>query len=588
EDLTRAVVEAPAPTMEAVPAGLRETVLARLDARPGMREVAAALATLGDARPLALLSRLTAVQGPALRAALDALAAARLVDLAPGGGYRFRHELYREAVYAAQSEAARRGMHARIAELVEREHPELRAEEPEMLAHHLAEAGRLDDSAVLWCRAGVRERRRGSYAEAVAHLRRAEALLQVIPDGATRDHLELEILVTLGMSEAALRGFATPQVAALHERAVEVARRVDAGPVLYAALDELWRFYYSRGDFTGALALAGLYRDTVRRTSELGRLCASYTSLGSTACQTGRLEEAREDLEVSLALYDTHARVPGTDADAVDPGLTGGACLSTVLCLLGFLDQAHRQLHATLERTETTEARGGTLTRVHVHIEAARMLTHRRDLDEALAHARKAVAMANKLGYASAALLATLVLGVALAERGESAEALELLAPGIDRWRATGVEVHRPHLLGALARAQADHGDPDAALASLDDALTHTGTFGERVYVAELHRLRGEILRAQGGAGAAEAFARALTTAQAQGARLFELRAAMSLYRLRLDSGAAPRAIKESRARVAELRDAFGEGQATADLREAAALLGTARGPAAGRVAPLE
>ncbi|MBM4441220.1 MAG: hypothetical protein FJ027_12455, partial [Candidatus Rokubacteria bacterium] len=522
------------------------------------------------------------------RAALDALAAARLVEPTPGGGCRFRHVRYREVAYAAQSEPARRAMHERIAELLEREHPQLVAEEPEMLAHHLAGAGRLDDSAALWCRAGVRERRRGSYAEAVAHLRRAEALLPEIPEGATRDHLELEILVTLGMSDAALRGFAAPEVAALHERAIEVARRVDAGPVLYAALDELWRFCYSRGDFTGALALAGLYRDTVRRTSELGRLSASYTSLGYTACQTGRLEEAREDLEVSLALYDAHARVPGTEIDAVDPGLTGGACLSTVLCLLGFLDQATRQLHATLERTETTEARGGTLTRVHVHVEAARMLTHRRDLDEAIAHARTAVAMANKLGYFSAAMLATLVLGVALAERGESAEALELLQPGIDQWRATGVELYRPHLLGALARAQADRGELDAALRGIEDALSHAGTFGERVYVAELHRLRGEILRAQGGAGAGEAFARALTTAQAQGARLFELRAAMSLHRLRLDAGAAPRAIKESRARVAELREAFGEGQDTADLRDAAALLETARGPAAGRVTPLE
>src|SRR5205085_6505970 len=137
------------------------------------------------------------LRGAPLRAELDRLVAAELLDALPNGAYRFRHALGRDAIYASQGDAARREIHTRIAHTLERDFPQVVADQPEVMARHLAEAGRTAEAAVQWCRAASRERRRGCYAEASAHLRRAEALLPAIAPGAGRDHLELEIFVTL-------------------------------------------------------------------------------------------------------------------------------------------------------------------------------------------------------------------------------------------------------------------------------------------------------------------------------------------------------------------------------------------------------
>ena len=73
------------------------------------------------------------------------------------------------------------------------------------------------------------------------------------------------------------------------------------------------------------------------------------------------------------------------------------------------------------------------------------------------------------------------------------------------------------------------------AVTQLDDALQIAGRTGERWLEAELNRHKRQLLR-QGHSDAAEGLYRiALTIAQGQGAKLWELRAAANLARLRRD-----------------------------------------------------
>jgi predicted ATPase len=143
---------------------------------------------------------------------------------------------------------------------------------------------------------------------------------------------------------------------------------------------------------------------------------------------------------------------------------------------------------------------------------------------------------------------------------------------GIERLRELGQRFHLPYLQGLLAKAQADEGKLNIALAELDHVLTETSTTEERWSDAELHRTRGEILRKcdpTNTAPAEEAFLTAIAIAQQQKARSFELRAAMSMARLWRDQGKRD----EARDLLAPVYGWFTEGFDTLDLKEAKALL---------------
>jgi predicted ATPase len=135
-----------------------------------------------------------------------------------------------------------------------------------------------------------------------------------------------------------------------------------------------------------------------------------------------------------------------------------------------------------------------------------------------------------------------------------------------------------------LADAYAKTGQPGEGLKVLDEALDAVNDTGEGWWETELHRLRGELLRAkrarqvQAGGKAevkveieAEAcFHRAIEVARRQEAKSWELRAALSLSRLLQKQGKQ----EEARQLLAEIYDWFTEGFGTADLQQARALLG--------------
>jgi predicted ATPase len=126
-----------------------------------------------------------------------------------------------------------------------------------------------------------------------------------------------------------------------------------------------------------------------------------------------------------------------------------------------------------------------------------------------------------------------------------------------------------PYYIALLARACAIAGQSEEAVTLLDDALEIGERTGERQFAAELNRHKGKLLRQGYSKSAEELYRKALSIATEQEAKLWELRAAMSLARLRRDQG---RHI-EARDLLAPVYGWFTEGFATPDLKEAKALL---------------
>jgi predicted ATPase len=147
---------------------------------------------------------------------------------------------------------------------------------------------------------------------------------------------------------------------------------------------------------------------------------------------------------------------------------------------------------------------------------------------------------------------------------------MSLLRSGSTAYRSTGAAMWMPHYTVLLAGACEIAGQVDEALTLLDEALHIVERTGERWFAAELNRLKGQLLLRQGHAEAAEElYRKALRIAREQEAKLWQLRAAMSLARLRRDQGWRT----EARDLLAPVYGWFTEGFDTSDLREAKTLL---------------
>ncbi|MEO8178818.1 MAG: hypothetical protein ABI895_08300 [Deltaproteobacteria bacterium] len=167
--------------------------------------------------------------------------------------------------------------------------------------------------------------------------------------------------------------------------------------------------------------------------------------------------------------------------------------------------------------------------------------------------------------------------GVLQAERGDLESGIDKLQRGGAAFSATGSLPHNGQLSCRMAAAYRKLGQPQQALRLLNAALPRERAERDQMWEAEVFRLKGELLAEQEQCGesagkpaeqdlSAESCSRqAIAISTAQGARLLELRAAVSLARYLLRQGQAA----QGRARLADVYSWFTEGLDTADLKEA-------------------
>ena len=127
-----------------------------------------------------------------------------------------------------------------------------------------------------------------------------------------------------------------------------------------------------------------------------------------------------------------------------------------------------------------------------------------------------------------------------------------------------------PYHIALLAAACEIAGQDEEAVTLLDEALQIVEITRERWFAAEIYRQKGQLLRRQGHAEAAEElYRKALSISEEQEAKLWELRAAVSLARLWRDQGRRA----EAHDLLAPVYGWFTEGFDTPDLKEARVML---------------
>jgi class 3 adenylate cyclase/predicted ATPase len=580
EEVTRLLVERGAQGgVQAIPPTLQQSLAARLDRLGPAREVAQIGAVLGRDFTYTLLRDIAEADESALQASLDRLTEADLLFVEgspPQANYRFKHALIQDAAYDSLLKTRRQALHRRAAELL-RDNPDHGTAEPEAIAHHFTQAG-LDDLAIEWWgKAGDQALRRSAFQEAIAHLGKAiemadkagEAARRVTRGPAAPSKRLTQMQVAYGNALLAARGQGAPETTAAFARARESASGDKDAPERLAADYGLWVGSYTRGELPSMRTHAAAFLSDVAARPDSSEAGVAHRAAGTTCWFAGEYREAQDHLERALALFQ-----PGRDDDlafrfGADPGVGAMAYLATALWPLGEVDRAV----SLIDRMQT---RIVDLTHVVTlavgRLQAALFELMRGDTARAAPNALELARLAREHDLSLFRAYSVFLEGWVTAASGAFGSGLEHMRRGVGLLREQNVLLFDGLLKIALAEVETRAGDPDRALAILDEALATGGRAGNRAFEAELNRARGEILRECDPANptrAEEALLTAIAVAKQQATRSFEVRAALALAKLYRATGRDA----DAHAALAPALEGFAPTPELPEIIEAQALL---------------
>jgi predicted ATPase len=282
----------------------------------------------------------------------------------------------------------------------------------------------------------------------------------------------------------------------------------------------------------------------------------------------GELAVCRDEFHQVLALYD-----PERDASIPTPVnqfASSSAIFACALWLSGYPERSARMQERAFGYAAEIKL---PLTTGYVHSEAGAHLEQLRgNLDAVLAHTNVLTTLMREHGMTTWHGLVSIFEGWTMSWSGSAEHGISLMERGLEYRELNSTKGDHPYFVSLIAQVHARNGNVDAALAICGEARERAQQTEEHVWLAEIHRIEGEIRRAVAGcplAAAEDCFRKALDVSRRQGAKMFELRSATSLARLWRDQGK----IAEARDLLASIYGWFTEGFDTVDLKAAKVLL---------------
>jgi predicted ATPase/DNA-binding winged helix-turn-helix (wHTH) protein len=382
--------------------------------------------------------------------------------------------------------------------------------------------------------------------------------------------LRMQLYIAFGIALVQLRG-AELDIGPILSKGLEIAESINDVDAELRALWAKWTYLDHKGEHRAAQPLAQRFSQVAHGKGDGADILVGERLLGYTAHYLGNQMEARRRLDRVVESY----IAPGGQRHVIwfqhDQHVIARIMLARVLCFQGLLDQARRNAAACLNQARTLQniptlryVLGWGLCPVSLLIgdleAAAESVAMLVDLA-----ARRRLPFWRTVGHALEGTLAI--------RRGEFVTGSALLRGALDA--RPGWLIRFPDFLGALAEGLVGLGQSSEALSTIEQALESTERGEAHWYLAELLRIKGELLLQADGnqIGAEVCFRQALDLAQGQGALLWQLRSATSFARLRLRQDQ----LEQAKRVLAPVYDQFSEGFDAADLRTARAILESVR-----------
>ena len=408
------------------------------------------------------------------------------------GRFRFVHTVYRHVLYDRMSASRRMQLHQSIGRCGEELYGERANEIAAELAMHFEQAGDHERAARYLRQAGINAMHRSAYREAIAASRRGLELLAALPDSTDRALQELRLQITLGVPLIATQGYAQQEVGTIYARARALCDRLGITPEMPQVLWGLWLFHTLRAELSAALRIAGELLQLAERVPYPGIAMRGHWAMGITHTHQGDFHLALEHFDKALALYDPDRSVDDV-IDALDPGVA-------VRCFAGwclwFTGQPDRALVRVEEAVALARHRSEPQGLAHALVFAALLHQLRRERPSAQQCAEAAMVLAGEHGLVLYGAAARIVRGWALIGRVDGPGAENEMRLGLAAWQATDAQLMRPQFLALLAEACAASNRQAEAVRILDEALTLAESTGERMYEAEIRRLRADCVAA--------------------------------------------------------------------------------------------
>ena len=352
--------------------------------------------------------------------------------------------------------------------------------------------------------------------------------------------------------------------------ALQVADALDDVDLKLRALWAMWTYRFNNGEHLAAQPLAERFSDLALHAGRPADVFVANRLMGNTMHFLGDQLEARRYYEHLLDLYVAPSDHRHSMLFNFDQRLLARTMLSRVLWLQGFLDQAKDNAEASLADASAADHERSLYMSYVLGNAICLIALMTGDLVSASQSIDMLVEYAASHGWKSRA---PCLKGVLLVKRGEFATGSMYLRAALDSFDRDEFVMRNPEYLGVLAEGLAGIGQIAEGLTTIDHALDQSDREGCRWCIAELIRIKGELLLQQAGdpsfSSAEDCFLRALEVARQQGALFWELRAALSLARLRIRQ----EQMNEARKILAPVYDRFTEGFQTVDLSSARALL---------------
>ncbi len=512
---------------------------ARLDRLAPVKEIAQIGAAISREFSYPLLRAVAGRDEPALHAALAQLEEAELLFRSgepPEARYTFKHALVQDTAYETLLRSRRQILHRQIADVLRGEFAVVAAAEPELVAHHLTQAG-LDEPAIEWWgKAGDQALRRSAFKEAAAHLGKAIELADKLaapapnaPRGIDRLHLQ----TSLGNALIWAKGYQAPETSAAFARARELASREEDASERFSAYYGLWAGHLNRSEPALLREMADLFLGEATARPDCLEALVGHRTSGFTCFYFGDFAGAHDHFQKTIELYDQARHGDFANRFGQDPRAAAEIADALTLWVLGSVGEALPLAHRAL-----AEAESATHAPTMAYVVQWRALLGllRRDLEAVAADGRTLADIVSRYDLPAIWVgWATFLQGWGEWSDGAEASRLAGMRRGLAIRRQQGNVFLLPTLEAALAEAEASAGETDAGLRRLDLALAELERTEERWYEAEMHRIRGEILLKRDPADTAaaeQALQTAIAIAQSQKARSFELRAGLSLAKL--------------------------------------------------------
>jgi DNA-binding winged helix-turn-helix (wHTH) protein/predicted ATPase len=482
------------------------------------------------------------------------LSPAWLVELPDGTitpRHRFNHILYLDVPYSLIPPSRRAQIHHRIAERGLAVYGDRVSEIAAELAMHFEQSRDWPRAVQYLIQAAETATHRSAHHEASQLARRGLEALKSLPDTPERAQQEIKLRMILGVALMAIKGFASADVEEVFARGRLLFWLQGPSPELFYMLWSLNLYYQFGGDLRSSLEIAAQLLELAEGLKDSALIMEGHLAIGAALLIHGECMKALEHLEEGSALAATHDNHRYRVFIGLDCRVMCECFAARALWALGYADDAADKTAAALQLAREL---GHPQTLVVAGHFAAQLHQLRGEVSLVYERAKEAVELADEYGLELWLAYGQIELGWAEAELGNVQAGIEKMQRAVAAYEATGAQLWSSYFLQLLADQLAKVGRVEEGLAILDKALTYAETSGERFSLAELHRLKGELILKTGErtqaskvspvrtpksakispavVQAQSCFEEALAIAKQQQAKSWELRARMSMDRI--------------------------------------------------------